>query len=151
VIEFRPANLAEYPLAAEMRHSMSVEHDGDFDKRSDRWRARFCAYFAGKQGVGKGQLFLALDGEQPAGMAIVSLMENYRTEIFGVRYAYVNGVYVYPNYRRRGIARRLMNMAIDWARERGCVQVRLRSSDDGRPLYRSLGFAASSEMQLDIS
>ena len=129
---------------------MSVEQENDFDRRSPDWRARYCAYFAEKQEDGKGQLFLALDNGKPVGMTIVSFLDNYRTAIFGVRFAYVNGVYVYPAYRRRGIARRLMQMALEWARERGCAQVRLRSSDEGRPLYEQLGFRASTEMQLDL-
>lgn len=150
VLELRRARLDEYLAAAEMRQQMSVEHDGSFDARSAGWRARYCAYFAGKQGAGKGQLFLAFDGERAIGMAIISLLENYRTEIFNVRFAYVNSVYVYPEYRRQGIARRLMQMAMEWARELGCTQVRLRASSEGRPLYESLGFHATSEMQLDL-
>ena len=133
-----------------MRRQMSVEHEGDFDARSPGWRGRYAEYFSDKQRDGKGQLFLAFDGEKAIGMAIVSFLEHYRTGVFGVRYAYVNGVYVYPEYRRRGIARELMNMAIGWSREHGCSYVRLRSSDQGRPLYASLGFKPTSEMQLDL-
>jgi GNAT superfamily N-acetyltransferase len=149
-LELRAARPDEYPHAAEMRREMSVEQNNDFDARSSGWRARYCAYFSEKQEAGKAQLFLAFDGTKPVGMTIVSLLENYRTAIFGVRFAYVNSVYVYPPYRRRGIARRLMEMALAWAREHECTQVRLRASDDGRPLYEQLGFRASTEMQLDL-
>jgi GNAT superfamily N-acetyltransferase len=148
--ELRAARIDEYPLAAEMRRQMSVEHDGDFDARSPDWRERYCAFFSGKQHAGKAQLFLAFDGDKPIGMTIVSLQEHYRTEVFGVLFAYVNSVFVYPEYRRRGIARELMNMAIAWARERGCVSVRLRASDQGRPLYQSMGFAPTSEMYIEL-
>lgn len=129
---------------------MSVEHNNDFDARSSGWRAGYCTYFSEKQQAGKAQLFLAFDGGKPVGMTIVSLLDNYRTAAFGSRFAYVNSVYVYPAYRRRGIARRLMEMALAWAREHRCSQVRLRASDDGRPLYEQLGFRASTEMQLDL-
>jgi GNAT superfamily N-acetyltransferase len=149
-LELRAARIDEYPHAAEMRRQMSVEHDGDFDARSRDWRERYCAYFSAKQTAGNGQLFLAFDGGKPVGMTIVSFLEHYRTEVFGTRYAYVNSVFVYAEYRRRGIARQLMEMAIDWARERGCFAVRLRSSDQGRPLYASLGFHPTAEMQLDL-
>jgi GNAT superfamily N-acetyltransferase len=149
-IELRPARSDEFAHAAEMRRQMSVEHDGDFDARSASWRDRYVAYFSGKQEEGKAQLFLAYDGEKPAGMAIVSMLENYRTAIFDIRFAYVNSVFVYPEYRRRGIARGLMDLTLAWARERGCSQVRLRASDQGRPLYASLGFRPSTEMQLDL-
>lgn len=149
-IELRAARLDEFAHAAEMRRQMSVEHDGDFDARSSSWRERYIAYFSQKQRQGKAQLFLAYDGEKPAGMAVVSLLENYRTAIFDIRFAYVNSVFVYPEYRRRGIAKGLMELTLVWAREQGCSQVRLRASDDGRPLYASLGFKPSTEMQLEL-
>jgi GNAT superfamily N-acetyltransferase len=149
-LELRAAHLDEFAHAAEMRRQMSVEHDGDFDARSPDWRERYCAYFSQKQRDGKGQLFLAFDGGKAIGMTIVSLLEHYRTDVFGTKYAYVNSVFVNPEYRRRGIARELMNMAIAWARERGCSYVRLRSSAEGRPLYESIGFAPTSEMQLEL-
>jgi GNAT superfamily N-acetyltransferase len=148
--ELRGARIDEYRLAAEMRRQMSVEHDGDFDARSEGWRERYADYFSTKQRDGRGQLFLAFDGEKAIGMAIVSFLEHYRTAVFGTKYAYVNGVFVCPEYRRRGIARKLMNMAIAWAREHGCSYLRLRSSDQGRALYASLGFTATSEMQLEL-
>jgi GNAT superfamily N-acetyltransferase len=148
--ELRAARIDEYPLAAEMRRQMSLEHDGDFDARSPDWRERYCAYFSAKQGADQGQLFLAFDGGKPVGMTIVSVLDHYRTEAFGTKYAYVNGVFVYPEYRRRGIARALMSMAIAWARERGCSYVRLRASEQGRLLYEAMGFTATSEMQLAL-
>lgn len=149
-LELRPARIEEYPYAAEMRRQMSVEHDGDFDARSADWRARYVEFFSTKQRDGKAQLFLAFEGEKPIGMTIVSFLEHYRSHVFGVRYAYVNSVFVYAEYRRRGIARHLMQMAIGWAREHGCSYVRLRSSEQGRPLYESMGFTPTSEMQLDL-
>lgn len=150
MIDYRPASLDEYPHAARMRRQMSVEHDGDFDLRSNGWRQRFCEYFASKQRAGRGQLFLAYDGDEAIGMTIVSILEHYRNDVFGTKYAYVNGVYVTSSYRRRGIARKLMDLAIGWAREAGCEQIRLRSSEAGKPLYRALGFAPTTEMSLRL-
>lgn len=150
VIEIRQAGIDEYSHAAQMRHQMSVEHEGDFDTRSTDWRKRYCAYFSERQRQGKAQLFLAYQGDRAAGMAIVSELENYRSALFGTRLAYVNSVFVYPQYRRGGIGRRLMEAVLTWAQEKGYAQVRLRSSAQGRPLYESLNFKPTSEMQLDL-
>jgi GNAT superfamily N-acetyltransferase len=49
-------------------------------------------------------------------------------------------VYVEPAYRRQGIARQLMEVMIDWCRARGFGSVFLHASDEGRPLYASMGF-----------
>jgi GNAT superfamily N-acetyltransferase len=59
-------------------------------------------------------------------------------------------VYVYPEYRRRGIARALMQSMIDWCHETGYNYVSLHSSDDGRALYESLGFEPTGELRLKL-
>ena len=64
------------------------------------------------------------------------------------RRAWILNVYTYPEYRRQGIARRLMQTMIEWCRQAGFQAVSLHSSDDGRPLYESLGFKPTEEMKL---
>ncbi|HET9980789.1 MAG TPA: GNAT family N-acetyltransferase [Ktedonobacterales bacterium] len=55
----------------------------------------------------------------------------------------IGNVVVRGDYQRRGLARRLMNAALDWQRERGVRTVWLDATMDGRRLYRSLGFTDS--------
>lgn len=150
VVECRAARGDEYATAAQLRQEMAREMGGDFDARFPGWRTRFCAFFSGKQATGTAQLFLAYDGERAVGCTTVSIAEDYRRYCFGTPAAHVNAVYVRPDYRRRGIARRLMQLAIEWARERGCTRVRLRASEDGRFLYEQLGFREGREMELDL-
>ena len=52
----------------------------------------------------------------------------------------IGNVVVRGDYQRRGLARRLMNAALDWQRERGARTIWLDATMDGRRLYRSLGF-----------
>ena len=59
----------------------------------------------------------------------------------------VMNVYTDPAWRRRGIARRLMEEIIAWAKGVGIVRLVLHASDEGRPLYEQLGFAATNEMR----
>lgn len=59
-------------------------------------------------------------------------------------------VYTDPDYRRRGIARTLMQTIIAWCRREGFARVTLHSSDDGRHLYEALGFEPSNEMRLNL-
>lgn len=56
-------------------------------------------------------------------------------------------VYTEPDWRRMGIARALMHTLLQWAARRGFDRVLLHASDDGRPLYQSLGFTATNEMR----
>jgi len=66
------------------------------------------------------------------------------------RRATILNVYTDREYRRRGVARQIMQTMIDWCRAEGFAQVALHASPDGRPLYESLGFAVSNEMKLTL-
>jgi len=59
-------------------------------------------------------------------------------------------VYVDPEFRRRGIARQIMQTMIDWCRQQGFVHLSLHASEFGRPLYESLGFEPTTEMRLKL-
>ena len=64
--------------------------------------------------------------------------------------AWIQNVYVAPEFRRRGIAREIMRTLIDWCRDQGFNSVNLHASTDGRPLYEQLGFEATNEMRLGL-
>jgi len=66
------------------------------------------------------------------------------------RRATLLNVYVYPEFRRRGVARQLMHTMIAWCRDQHFAGVFLHASKDGRPLYESLGFEPTSEMRLQL-
>jgi GNAT superfamily N-acetyltransferase len=63
------------------------------------------------------------------------------------RQAIVLNVYTEPGWRRRGVARTLMQTVLAWAREAGVESLVLHASDQGRALYEQLGFAATNEMR----
>jgi GNAT superfamily N-acetyltransferase len=67
------------------------------------------------------------------------------------RRAMILNMYVEREYRRRGIARALMEKMIGWCREKGFVSVGLHASDEGRPLYEQLGFEPTNEMHLKLN
>ena len=57
-------------------------------------------------------------------------------------------VYTEPEFRQRGIARRIMGTILAWLKEQGFPSASLHASDEGRPLYEDLGFEATNEMRL---
>jgi ribosomal protein S18 acetylase RimI-like enzyme len=64
---------------------------------------------------------------------------------------YVLNVATDPHYRRRGIARRIMQTMLAWLAEKGIRRAVLHASDQGWPLYESLGFKqTANEMRLEI-
>jgi GNAT superfamily N-acetyltransferase len=66
----------------------------------------------------------------------------------GARRGNILNVYTSPEHRRQGLARRLMDTSLEWCRAHGIRAVILHASDQGRPLYHSLGFRPSNEMRL---
>ena len=54
-------------------------------------------------------------------------------------------VYTRDEYRRQGVARKLVTMLINEAKERGVTEISLDATDMGKPLYITLGFNNSTE------
>jgi GNAT superfamily N-acetyltransferase len=65
-----------------------------------------------------------------------------------VERAIILNVYTEQEFRRRGVAREIMQAIMEWVKERGLHSVNLHASDEGRRLYESLGFAPTNEMRL---
>lgn len=89
---------------------------------------------------------LALDGGIVAGCASMSFMRIMPTfsHPTGKR-AHLMNVYTRSDYRRQGIARKMVNMLIDETWKRGATEISLDATKMGRPLYESLGFTNSTE------
>jgi GNAT superfamily N-acetyltransferase len=61
--------------------------------------------------------------------------------------ALVLNVYTEPGLRRRGLARRLMQEVLEWAKAARIESLVLHAAPDGRALYEQLGFSATNEMR----
>jgi ribosomal protein S18 acetylase RimI-like enzyme len=84
-----------------------------------------------------------------ASMSYIEIMPTF-SHTSGKR-AHLMNVYTEKDYRRRGIARQLVNMLIEDARVHGATEISLDATESGRPLYESMGFKASEEcMVIDI-
>lgn len=59
--------------------------------------------------------------------------------------AHLMNVYTREAYRGQGIAKMLVNMLMNEAKEKGVTHISLDATDMGRPLYASLGFHDSEE------
>ncbi len=146
----RPALPEEIPLLAGAWYAM-LDESGLLEPQLDPlWRESLERRFAAAmQGGEQRWLVVEADGRIAAtGCAIfragsdVALMRPAAT---------LAGIYTFPEYRRQGLARRLVTALIELCREAGCARIRLRASAAGRPLYESLGFVTSDEMRLDLA
>jgi GNAT superfamily N-acetyltransferase len=69
----------------------------------------------------------------------------------GALEAYVLNVYTEPGHRRGGVARAIMEAIVVWCREQRVARITLHASNEGRPLYESLGFEISNEMRIKLT
>ena len=89
---------------------------------------------------------LAIDNKTVIGCASISYMRIMPTfsHPTGKR-AHLMNVYTRDAYRRQGIARRMCELLIKDAWDKGATEISLDATTVGRPLYMSLGFVDSEE------
>jgi GNAT superfamily N-acetyltransferase len=114
------------------------------------WRERLAEFFAAGMAEGRQGWFVVRDSQgAPVACAGALIAETSMIQV--QRMATVAGVYVKPQHRRQGAARRLTEACIAWARDHGCTLVRLSASEPAEALYRSMGFVPGRELVLPIS
>jgi ribosomal protein S18 acetylase RimI-like enzyme len=64
--------------------------------------------------------------------------------------AYIFNLYTLKDYRRQGIARKIMETILEWIREEEILIVSLHVTNDGEKLYKSLGFTSENTMRLKM-
>jgi GNAT superfamily N-acetyltransferase len=147
----REAQRSELALAAEHYLGMRRElgwPDGELDPQ---FVSLFAATYSESAASGESRYFVVDMNSKVVGSA-VALLKHSMSERYlkTVPSGYVANVFVEPSYRRRGAARALTTAAIDWLRSLGCKVVRLQASPFGRPLYESMGFVLTGEMELRL-
>lgn len=148
LVTLRQALPQELHVAADYWNAIVKEAwNEDWDQQYPNWRSMFVSAVEKRISQGLQRYYVAETMGQIVGVAGAQVGEAF----FGAVRGYVEGVYVLPAFRRRGIASRLMRECIDWLKSMACDLVRLQSTSAGRPLYESLGFAPTGEMELTLN
>ncbi len=66
---------------------------------------------------------------------------------YGRRLAWLGMVLTKSEYQRRGFARKLLTHALEYADKMGIATIKLDATDQGQPLYGSLGFRSEQEIE----
>ena len=85
--------------------------------------------------------YIAMDGDKIVGTSGMSFVE--KPPYFGCpsgKLGLLSSMYTDNNYRRQGIAKKLLSMVVDEARAYGCGVVQITASDMGVLLYSDFGF-----------
>ena len=118
-----------------MHNKPEADFGGEFTRLSEEFFGR-----------GDQTTILAYDGEKAVGCATlcyITVMPTFDHPT-GKR-AHLMNVYTNEKYRRQGIARQMVTMLLNEAKERGVTYVSLDTTQSGEPLYKALGFDHSTE------
>lgn len=124
-----------------MTSSYPDEVASDVDAHPE-WPARAAAAIADMMGTSD-HVFLVADApENPrlAGCIGVSLLRYVPGLDWGARHVYISDMCTDEGFRGIGLGRRLMDAALDWAREQGAQTARLDATPSAVPAYQRLGF-----------
>lgn len=96
--------------------------------------------------------YLVYDGERfvgAGGVSFYQVMPTYHNP--SGKKAYIMNMYTVPEYRRQGIAFRMLDVLVEEVRKKGISSVALEATEMGRPLYEKYGFVPMrDEMEMMI-
>jgi GNAT superfamily N-acetyltransferase len=91
--------------------------------------------------------FVAVDGQKLVSTCNIAIVPNLTRN--GASWAVVENVVTDEAYRRQGIGKRLIEMAIEFAKSRGCYKVCLLSNSTragAHKFYEELGFSGTAKV-----
>jgi GNAT superfamily N-acetyltransferase len=125
-------------LATTMYSSMGLDAGGE------EWREHATKLLAERLGGDDVVVFVVDDPDRAGrlaacgGAAVMQRLPGPTTP--SGKWGYVQWMVTEPAYRRRGLARLVLNEILTWLSRRGVTNVELHATPSGEPLYRSLGF-----------
>ena len=107
------------------------------------------AEFAPLLGKKEAAVFLKLEGSTFVGFAQCQLRHDYVEGTETSPVGYLEGIYVAPSCRHRGVAGALLRACEDWAREMGCTEFASDcelTNSDSLAFHKSTGFAEANRI-----
>ena len=149
MFDIRLAVPEDAELIATQRKKMFLDAGQPDDQRMADMYEAFVPWVRGKLAEDRYIGWIASEDGVVAGGAGLWLMEfpPHFLQVAPVR-AYLLNFYTAPEFRGRGLAKTLLNTAVDEARRRNCEVVTLHASKFGRPIYEKNGFKQTNEMML---
>jgi GNAT superfamily N-acetyltransferase len=150
MLTIRPGTVDDAETIAAHRRSMFSEMGYRDEAALDAMTAAFLPWLRQRMNDSEYLAWLAAgpDGSIVAGLGLWLMDWPPHMIGPGSRRGNILNVYTERQFRRQGIARRLMDIALDWCRANGIRAVILHASDDGQKLYEQLGFRSTNEMRI---
>ena len=137
-IEYKKLTEAELPVFIDMRINQLREEGA---KEEIDLKPAQRDYYERHMADGTFVSWLAMDGDRIIGTSGMSFVE--KPPYFGCptgKMGLLSSMFTDPAYRRKGIARELLDKVVKEARAYGCGTVQITASDMGVKLYAAYGF-----------
>lgn len=148
----RRAATADLEILVAHRRAMFKDMGYNDDAALDSMSAKFQVWLLEHMNAGDYHAWLvsAADGSVAAGAGL--WLMDWPPHMLGkaARRGNILNVYTAERFRRRGLARELMEAVLQWCRDNGVDTVILHASPAGKSLYESMGFAGTNEMRLRL-
>jgi ribosomal protein S18 acetylase RimI-like enzyme len=147
-METRVATEADAALIAAHRHAMFADMGGTPASALDEMSRTFLPWVARMIAAGKYIGWITEDGDRPVAGAGLLILDwpSHPLDPAAEHRGYLLNVFVEPDYRRRGLAKALVETCMAEAHRRNLRIVALHSADAARRIYESLGFRTTNEM-----
>jgi GNAT superfamily N-acetyltransferase len=117
----------------------------------DSMATKFCPWLLSKMNCGEYLAWLAIAPNQSIAAGTGLWLMDWPPHMIGNRpRGNIVNVYTALEFRRRGLARELVKVAMQWCRSNEVDTVILHASQDARGLYESMGFAGTNEMRIQL-
>jgi len=148
-VRIRYATLDDLDVLVHQRRGMweDMEVPGDYDAADRAYRRWARTRLKSGRLIG---ILAEVGGRAVCGACIWLQDTQPRPHVPGRFLPYLMSMYTEPEFRRRGIATRVVREVIRWSRAHGYPRLVLHASDEGRPLYEKLGFEPTREMRLRL-
>lgn len=150
--EIRRASAADLETLVAHREAMFRDMDYKDDAALNSMSEKFRVWLLEHLNAGDYLAWLAVapDGAIAAGTGL--WLMDWPPHMIGqdTRRGNILNVYTAERFRRRGLARQLMDTVLLWCRENGIDTIVLHASPTGRSLYDAIGFMPTNEMRLKL-
>jgi GNAT superfamily N-acetyltransferase len=144
IVKVRKATLDDIEALVSLRTQLLEANDSSFDGALRAWLRTHLA-------DGSFRAWIADDAGTVVAASGLTVLDRppYPGNATGLD-GYVTNMFTLPAYRRRGLARQLLEVLIAHASQVGVKRMFLEASRDGQPLYEEFGFQLTRGMELTL-
>lgn len=132
-INIKAATLEDIPKVADLAILMWKSHT------MEELKQEFCDYTSQEKGI----VFLAIVDECAVGFAQCGLRYDYVEGAESSPVAYLEGIFVKEEYRKRGLAREMLEVCQKWAKQQKCLEFASDcelDNEDSLKFHKKMGF-----------